>query len=102
MPHSNRSFDARPRRNCRILDYDARQKCGKQSLDEGGERIPKPAKRLSALFVEDSSSLSGTFRYLFFIEQSQASADDFRHRIYDGAQNLVGDNFVGMCRQATF
>src|SRR5262249_11319199 len=34
------------------------------------------------------------------MEQSQARADDLLHGIYDGPQNLVGHNFIGVSVQA--
>jgi hypothetical protein len=39
-----------------------------------------------------SICLTSSFGHLFFIEQFQAGAGDFRHGIYDRTQNLVGDS----------
>ncbi len=52
--------------------------------------------------VEGSSSLSSTFGLPFFTEQSQAGAHHFCHGSDNRTQNLVGDDFFGLCRQAAF
>jgi len=70
--------------------------------DEGIDCISKSWSRVKCGLVEDSSSLSSSFSHLFSIKQSQAGGDDFRHGIHDRTQNLVGDDFVGLCRQAAF
>src|SRR5579864_4469448 len=76
------------------------QKRGKQSIGRRHRSHSKAGQGVWGALVEDSSSLSSSFGHLFFIEQFQAGADDFRHGIYDRTRNLVRDDFVGLCRQA--
>jgi hypothetical protein len=73
--------------------------------DEGIARIQNLANArqgVGCALVEDAPSLGSSFGHLLLIEQFQAGTDNFRHGIYDRTQNLVRDDFVGLCRQAAF